>query len=77
MMKNVINSMKNEAKKPIDKKRFIEMVYDFGASGDKTIEKLNDKQKDAIRQAWATFDAEDSEEDTDKKFGDFFVDYLK
>lgn len=64
-------------KKPaIDKKKFIEMVYDYGASGDKTLEGLADNQKQAIASAWSTFKAEDEEGETDEKFGSFYSDFL-
>ena len=65
-----------QAKPAIDKKKFIEMVYDYGASGDKTLEGLNDNQKQAIASAWSTFQAEDEENETDEKFGSFYSDFM-
>ena len=82
MIKGIYKSMKNIGAKPaetkpaIDKKKFIEMVYDYGASGDKTLEGLNDNQKQAIASAWSTFQAEDEENETDEKFGSFYSDFL-
>lgn len=77
MIKGIYESMKKETKNPIDKKDFIYRVWDYGASGEKTLSGLKENQKDAIRQAWATFKDDDDEETTDDKFGDFYTSFAK
>lgn len=60
--------------KKITEKDFVELVYNYGASGDKVFEELNLKpaQIEDVACAWAEFDEDDSEAETDKKFADYF-----
>nr|DAU19757.1 MAG TPA: hypothetical protein [Caudoviricetes sp.] len=53
---------------------FIELVYNYGASGDKAFEGLNLKaaQEEDVAIAWGEFDVDDTNEETDEKFGNYY-----
>jgi hypothetical protein len=57
---------------------FIELVYNYGASGDKVFEGLNLKeaQKEDVAIAWGEFDVDDTEEETDEKFGNYYNSFV-
>lgn len=57
---------------------FIELVYNYGASGDKVFEGLNlkDAQKEDVAIAWGEFDVDDTNEETDEKFGNYYNSFV-
>lgn len=57
---------------------FIELVYNYGASGDKVFEGLNlkDAQKEDVAIAWGEFDVDDTDEETDEKFGNYYNSFV-
>ena len=60
------------------RENFIELVYNYGASGDKVFEGLNlkDAQKEDVAIAWGEFDVDDTEEETDEKFGNYYNSFV-
>lgn len=60
----------------MNKKEFIELVYQYGASGTKTLDGLKDAQKEDVATAWAEFDENDTAEETDEKFGKYYESFL-
>ena len=60
------------------KTEFIELVYNYGASERHAFEGLNLKpmQEEDVVQAWSEFDADDSKQETDEKFGNYYKGFL-
>lgn len=60
------------------RENFVELVYNYGASGDKVFEGLNLKeaQKDDVAIAWGEFDVDDTNEETDEKFGNYYNSFV-
>ena len=56
------------------RKRFVELVYEYGAIGVKAFDDLpmNSDRKEAVALAWSEFSSEDTDEETDRKFASYF-----
>lgn len=61
----------------MEKKEFIELVYEYGASGDEVFNgrSLSESQQKDIALAWSEFDKHDTEEETDAAIGSWYKDF--
>jgi len=61
----------------MEKKEFIELVYEYGASGDEAFNgrSLSESQQKDIALAWSEFDKHGTEEKTDAAIGSWYKDF--